>query len=175
MLLWTIKAVSMPHRSASRAEPSGQDDLQPLRCTYSLPWNLSRRRMEGAGCFFFSIFFPSRLHLIQKDRCDFQMRSFVSVSRWLTSPLRPATITVACGITPGGGGGDPLIYYGLSAGAARVTRTVSCVLIRAHPIRGGEERRRRSGVLGRSTKSPEMWSLSCRTVAPVVNLFTTDF
>lgn len=102
-----------------------------------------------------SFFFLPPLHLIQKDRCDFQMRSFVSVSRWLTSPPLPATITVACGITPGGGGGDPLIYYGLSAGAARVTWTVSCVLIRAHPIRGGEERRR-SGVFGRSTKSPEM-------------------
>lgn len=75
------------------------------------------------------------MHLIQKDRCDCKMRSFVSVSQPLTSAA-PSHNYGGMWHCSRSRRGDPLIYYSLSAGPARVTCTVGCVLIKAHPIRG---------------------------------------
>lgn len=106
-------------------------------CTISRAWSavkfVGERRIEGL--LLPSLFFFFVMHLIQKDRCDCKMRSFVSVSQPLTSAA-PSHNYGGMWHYSRSRRGDPLIYYSLSAGPAHVTCTVSCVLIKAHPMRG---------------------------------------
>lgn len=115
-------------------EPSRRNDLRPGERApapaHDLLWNLSER--EGSRASFSSL---SLMRLIQKHRCDCKMRSFVSVSQSLTSAA-PSHNYGGVWHYSRSRQGDPLIYYSLSAGPAHVTCTVSCVLIKAHPIQG---------------------------------------
>lgn len=123
--------------SLCEPNPSRQHDLWPLTAR-TICRDICRREgwraLATASSSFFSLPFPHRNWFERTGVTSKWGPLFLSASgpprpcsqpqlRWHVALLREVA------------GGDPLIYYSLSAGAARATRTVSCVLIRAHPIR----------------------------------------
>lgn len=146
----------------------GQGSVHPL--PHMICCEICRREKDRGPPSLLSFFFFV-MHLIQKDRCDCKMRSFVSVSQSLTSAA-PSHNYGGMWHYSRSRRGDPLIYYSLSAGPAHVTCTVSCVLIKAHPIRGIWS------PTSNATQSLNGFKLDHFHVeenGTGVNLFTTDF